>query len=384
MLFNTVIFKVYGDGTGKFLSLCKKNNINIRNFQKNIKETTGTVSAREYKKASKLAKMSNLRLKTIKKRGIGFKILKYKKRKGFIAAGITAVFLLVFLQNFVWTVEINGNENVSDAQILNAARGNGLKTGTFLPTQNLEKIKLSMLRELPSLSFISLNKMGSRIEIEVAEEVPKPQIIHKDVPCNVVASKTAKIISSEIYAGQKMFKDGDTVFKGDLLVSGIVETADGKSTYHHALAKIKGETVFEKEFSLPLTQTEKIYSGREKTRCKIVLFGKKIPLFLKNSYNQKYDVVKNHLPFGAEKETLVFYDENTVTFSEKEALTLIEKNIENYEKEELKDTEIISREISARTENGTLFCKINYRCIEDIVSYTELETDLDFTLPPNP
>ncbi len=384
MFFNTVLFKVYGDETGKFLSLCKKNNVNIRNFNKNTKETFGLVSAKEYKKASNFAKKSGIRLKIIKKFGIGFKMRKYRRRNGFIIAGAVAVFLLVFLQNFVWTIEINGNENVSDFQILSAAHGNGLKTGTFLPTQNLEKIKLSMLKELPSLSFLSLNKMGSRIEIEVAEEVPKPQIIHKNIPCNIVALKTARIISSEIYAGQKMFKDGDTVFKGDLLVSGIVETADGKSTYHHSLAKIRGETKFEKEFSLPLKQTEKIYSDKTKTRYKIVIFGKKFPLFLKNSYSKKYDVIKTPLPFGIEKETLIFYDENTVNFSEKEALTLIEKNITDYEKENLKGSEIISREISARTENNTLFCKIDYRCIEDIVSYKELETDLDFTLPTNP
>ena len=70
MFLNTVLFKVYGDETGKFLSLCKKNNVNIRNFNKNTKETFGLVSAKEYKKASNFAKKSGIRLKIIKKFGI--------------------------------------------------------------------------------------------------------------------------------------------------------------------------------------------------------------------------------------------------------------------------------------------------------------------------
>ncbi len=384
MISSTVFFKAYGDETGKFLSLCKKNNINIRNFEKTINETTGLVSAKEYKKASKFAKAVGIRLKIIRKNGIYFRFKRYKKRKGFMLAVIVATFLLIFLQNFVWTIKINGNETVSDSQILNIAFQNGLKIGTFLPTKNLEKTKLAMLKDLPSVAFLSLNKIGSIIEIEVAEEVPKPYIISKNTPCNIIALKTARIINSEIYAGQKMFKDGDTVFKGDLLVSGIIETADGKSIYTHSLAKIKGETKFEKEFSFCLNQTEKIYTGKEKTRYNIVLFGKKIPIYIKKSYNLKYDTLSTPMAFGIEKETLIFYDENTVTFLEEDALNLIEKSIEAYEKESLKEAEIISREISASKENNTLICKINYHCIEDIVSTVEIETDLDFEIPPRP
>ncbi len=384
MFLNTVFFEATGDEPGKFLSLCKKNNINIKDFQKNIKVSYGCVLAKEYKKASKLAKAAGMRLKIVKKHGIYFRMKKYKKRKGIIVTGVAAILLLIFLQNFVWVIEINGNEGVTNSQILSAAYRNGLKTGTFLLNKNLEKIKLSMLKDLPSLSFISLNRIGSRIEIEVAEETPKPYIISNNTPCNIIASKTARIISSEIYAGQKMFKDGETVYKGDLLVSGIVETDDGKTTYHHALAKIEGETTFEKVFSVLLNQTEKIYNGKEKTRYKIVLFGKKIPLYLRGYKDEKYDTSSSFMPFGIEKETLHFYDEKTIEFSEQQALKIIEENISIYEKENLKDAPVISREISAATENGSLICKIDYRCIEDIVSTVEIKTDLDFTLPPNP
>jgi len=116
----------------------------------------------------------------------------------------------------------------------------------------------------------------------------------------------------------------------------------------------------------------------------IVLFGRKIPLFFKNKYNRKFDIASSSKPFGIEKETLIFYDETPITFSEKEALALIEKSIGNYEKEDLQDAEIISRETSAFVRDNILVCKINYHCIEDIVSFVKINTNLNFSLPPNP
>ena len=388
-----VLFKATGDEIGKFLSLCKQNRVTIKDFQKNNAVCSGYIAPWEYKKASRLAKSVGVRLKVVKKNGILFLTNRYKKRTGLFISAVLAVAILIFLQNFVWAIDVYGNNEVSSSHILHTAKEQGLKIGLFLPTTDLEQIKLRMLRQLPSLSFLSLNRIGSRIEIELAEEDPKPYIIPNDTPCNIVALKTAQIISSEVYAGQKMFKEGDSVFKGDLLVSGIVESADGKTTYHHALAKVMAKTKFEKEFSISLNQIEKLYSGKEKTRYRFDVLGKKLPLFLAFPLKEKYESEKTlspvklfniTLPFGIEKEVLSFYKESPITFTEDEALELLKKNVALYEKEELKNAKILSREISAKSENGLLFLTVEYQCEEDICLKKPIETDLNPEIPVNP
>ena len=107
-----------------------------------------------------------------------------------------------------------------------------------------------------------------------------------------MSSKTAQIAETEVYAGQKMVKLGDVVYEGDLLVSGVVESADGKTTYHHASAKILAQTNFTKEFSVALNQEEKNYTGKEKKRYRIDICGKKLPLFIATSISAPHDSKK--------------------------------------------------------------------------------------------
>lgn len=391
--FATVFFKATGDDMGKFLSLCRENNLPIRNFKKYQKSCVGYISPKDYKKIVLLGKNAGVKIKIIKKRGILFFVRRYRKRLGIFIGGILAVITLLFLQNFVWAIDVYGNEELLDTHILSVARDNGLKIGTFLPTKDLEMIELFMLKELPAVSFLSLNKIGSRVEIEVSEEVPKPMIIKNNVPCNIVALKTGTILSSEVYAGQKMFKEGDTVYKGDLLVSGIVESADRKITYHHALAKIIAKTKFIKEFSFSLNQVEKSYTGKEKNRYRIDILGKKLPLFVALPQKENYDskrsieplkVFNLVLPFGIEKETLNFYELKSITFTEEEGLEIIKKNIIEYENEELENAEILSKEMFASVNDNLLIMRVEYQCKEEISLYKKLDADIDYTLPSDP
>lgn len=56
---------------------------------------------------------------------------KYRKRVG-IVAGILLFFgILAFLGNFVWTIEVVGNETVSSDEILDFLKEEGLKIGSY-------------------------------------------------------------------------------------------------------------------------------------------------------------------------------------------------------------------------------------------------------------
>ena len=251
----TVLFQAEGDELGRFLSLCRSGGLNVKQFEKNGSTCRGYLSPREYKQASSLGKSVGVRLRIEKKIGIPFLLYRYRKRLGLFIGAAAAVGVLMFLQCFVWAIDVSGNEQITDTHILATAEKYGLKKGLFLPKADLEKIELDMMGDLHTLSFLSLNR--SRVEIELSEESPKPFIIPGDEPCNIVSSKTAQIAETEVYAGQKMVKLGDVVYEGDLLVSGVVESADGKTTYHHASAKILAQTNFVKEFSVALNQEKR-------------------------------------------------------------------------------------------------------------------------------
>ncbi|MEG2597158.1 MAG: sporulation protein YqfD [Oscillospiraceae bacterium] len=381
----SVMFEAKGDEIGRFLSLCREEGLHICHFKKSDSVCKGILSPKEYKTASAIGKKTGIRLRIQEKSGFSFLFYRYRKRVGLFICGAFSIALLLFLQSFVWAIDVFGNKDITSTHILATAEKFGLKKGLFLPSADLEKIELSMLGELPTLSFLSLNRIGSRVEIELTEEFPKPFIISDDDPCNIVAEKTGKIQSAEVYRGQNMVTLQEVVCEGDLLVSGIAEGVDQKITYHHARAKIMAETTFKKEFSIAMTQEEKIYTF-EKQRTRMDLFGKKLPLFLAFPIENPHDSRKEMkplrifdipLPIGIETETISFYEIHPVTFTEEQSLRLIKENVRIFEEEELADTTILSKEIVASQKGNIFTAVVDYKCLEDIALPQKLEIAMD-------
>ena len=73
-----------------------------------------------------------------------------------------------------------------------------------------------------------------------------------------------------------------------------------------------------------------------------------------------------------------------MNFTEEQALELIEKNIEIYEQEELKDAEILSKEVSASLDGELFRAEVHYQCLEDIAIAQKIDADVDPTIPRNP
>jgi similar to stage IV sporulation protein len=373
-----VEFSASGGEAGRFFSQCRAAGLQIRQFCKNGDCLNGWILPKQYRKAAKIARKNGVRLRITQKRGLRFFIHRYRWRIGMFAGA------LIFLQYFVWAIDIAGCETVTPQQVLSALERNGLKKGVFLPNTDLTEIKLDTLTDLPQVAFLALNRIGSRIEVEVFEETPQPeqQAVGDDEPCNIIASKTAQIVSVEPYHGQAVVKPGSVVYQGDLLISGVVEGKDGKFSYHHADAKVLAKTSFIEEFSLALKQTEQIPTGISKTRYRIDLCGRKLPLFLATPLHglwnsqtklEQASLLGIPLPFGIETEQLTQYEKVPISFTEEEALALLWENAALFEEENLNGGQILSREPSAAVENGTLTLSIHYYALENIAVKQRLD-----------
>ena len=74
----------------------------------------------------------------------------------------------------------------------------------------------------------------------------------KNTPCNIVASRDAQIKNVRLYSGMLVPMVGDGVKKGDIIVSGVVDTKYGRSFYVHSIGEITGIYTEKMTFSKPL------------------------------------------------------------------------------------------------------------------------------------
>ncbi len=382
-LFPIVEFRVAkGDPQG-FLDAARRQGMALRHFGRGEQGYQGEIPLRHYPALARLARENQALLRVKGRRGIWFHLRKYRKRLGFLA-GIT-LFLggLLFSQCFLWAIDVEPTERVTSQQVLDALEGQGVSIGAFLPGIDLEKAAMKARTELPGLSFLALNRIGSRIQVELADAVDPPEPKNPSGVCNVVAEKPGIIRSVEAYSGQQMVKPGQSVGEGTLLVSGVFENKDGKILYVHADAKVMAETEVSRAFSIPLSYTEKIPAGEPKTLYRVDFFGRKWPLFLakkeKRLYESSFSLFEPKLgpvkiPIGVEKETRSFYEEVEMTRTEEEAMALLEHMAEVYGEELSKDAQVLNVEKSARVSDGKMELDVAYTLLEDIAESQPVDT----------
>ena len=330
----------------------------------------GKIYRRDYKLLKKLAEKNGISLSVIKTKGLVFKVIPYKRRYGFIAGFLISIFIIILLSNTVIKIEIQGNKDISTEQILAILNEYGVCEGKFIPSLDYQSIERKILISDKRIAWIGIRNIGGRVAVEVDEMVKSPLIIPQNVPCNIVSSKNAQIISAKVYSGKLMVKAGDGVREGQLLISGAVTDKRGKSVALHSYGEIIGQYTEKQSFSQPFSEDIYVKTGDEITKSQIKFFGLRVPLYFKNDtgnleceYEESITYISffsMKLPIGIVHQKYRPFTKTTAKYSEEEAETLINNKIAVFEENFLKNKTIISKEIQKTTDEEELKFTVLY------------------------
>ena len=158
----------------RFINLCTNNKISLWNIKrKNKREINANIYVNDFKKIRKTTRNSGCRIHIFKKHGLRFLIYKYRKRK-VLAIGFIVFFAVLWgLTKFVWIIEITGNEKIPDNVILECAKKGGLKTGMLVSSVRSGEIQSFLATSMEDLSFVSVNRAGTTVYIDVREREKK-------------------------------------------------------------------------------------------------------------------------------------------------------------------------------------------------------------------
>ncbi len=334
---------------------------------------------RSYRRIARAARGLSLRTRIREKHGLPFVAARQKKRVGILVGFLIGFSCILALQSFAWRIEVVGNNRLSEAEILSAASDCGVGVGAFLPTLDLDEISLSMQQLLPEVGWLSVNRFGSLVTVELHESVvviPRENTAIR----NVVAAKDGQIVELEVYRGGSEVKMGDVVTKGQLLVSGIITGTMEKESLHAASAKVIAETVELQTFTTPLTVEKTVYQ-KDKTFHYLSVGGNQIPLFFSFLLpKQALTTVSERplvlfgckLPISMITANLQPYTVEQVTLSEKEAERLLTQQQREYEAALPTGMEIVSSDGEFFVENEQISLKVTYVFREDIAQYEEI------------
>ena len=179
----------------RFMNICISKKILLWN----VKRTKSTIAyanigIKDFKKATKIARETKCRMKIQAKKGLPFIFNKYRKRKLFFAVLLVLIVGIIALSNFVWNIEITGNNVISKQELVQSLQNNGLKLGTLKNKINTKEIVDKIRLERNDLAWIGIEIKGTNAIVKVVEADKKPEIVDEEDYCNIVATKPGIIV----------------------------------------------------------------------------------------------------------------------------------------------------------------------------------------------
>lgn len=369
-----VLFSIEGAEIGRVLSEAAREEKMIWRVCKRGGVVQGRCYAREYRRIARLARKRHCRTKVLKRHGAPFLVNRYRWRWGVAAGAVIVVGASLILSNFVWSVEVNGNVNITTAEILQVARENGLTEGALKAKLDYNDIEYRLKEAFNKFAWISVNENGTHITIEVSEINPKPDILKFTDPCDVVAKYDGVVQSVNPYRGKAVVKPNDFVRKGQVLVSGTVVDAFENTHYYHATADVVAQVdhtfTFEQAYDASVT----IKTGEVQKRNYLTIFGLRIPLFF-GGVDGEYDaqdqsnwltLFGRELPFGITERTFTMKQTDHLTLDEAGAKRLLTEQAQQKEAEEFRDCKILAREYKFTTTETGVSLSADYTVEQDI------------------
>ena len=309
----------------------------------------------------------------------------YKMRIGFFIGALLCAALLAASSFFVWDINVSGQTGLSEKEILKTLEGYGLYIGAYIPNIDTMRLENELVIDTEELSYASINLRGTVAEVVVRERKEK-DVENISLPSNLVANCDGQIESIEVRGGMPTVKKGQIVKKGQLLVSGVIDS----QAVGYRLVRARGEIYarISRSFTaeVPLVREKKSRTGEKKTRVTIRFFAKKINLFSNNDISfEKYDTIEEEkrlclfdrveLPVFIIKTTYSEYVTETEKISEEQALSIAEKEIAGQTEKTLSEAQILAREERTEINDGILTLYADIDCIADITSEIFIKTD---------
>ena len=321
-------------------------------------------------------------------RGLPKVLLRLKERMGLVIGALLALTLIVLSGLFVWDVQVSGNENLTESEVLEELRACGFGVGSYLPSLRVREIENRVLMVSERIGWLSINLDGTVARVQVIEHLSKDfgtgdEASSKN-PANLVAMRDGQIEYLELYRGNAVVTAGQAVKKGELLVSGLYENPTGGLRYTRAAGRVMARTERTVEVEIPLSFDKKVYDEPYLQEIELSFFNFSHKIF-KNSRNSNIlcDIIKynsnlgqlgnNRLPISLSRIEARPYHIEQCQRSAEEALELCYQELEEQLSSLSGEVQLLQKEIVTRVGESSVVLVCTLTCVENIALVQEFE-----------
>ncbi|MBQ9673121.1 MAG: sporulation protein YqfD [Ruminococcus sp.] len=374
-----VTFSAKGNFTERLINIISNKGMLYWDILPEKGGVTLSMPIKDYKNLHHYLYGKGIRTKIKSRHGLPFIKQKYKNRVGILVGGLLFAVILILLSNFIWIINVKGNNEIPDSRVIQVMRDNGFYEGVFSGSIDVKSLEHKIIGEIPEIRWMSINITGCKADIEIKEGYKVPKIVEKNKICNVKSKRDAVITEIRVSGGTARTKVGSAVIKGQLLISGVTVSEDGKSRLVHADGEVYGRTKYEKTFKVPKSSVVNNPTDNVMVRRRCNIFWLSFPLDFKPI---TYDVYKSitkkealningtDLPLSLTEQYVTEMERKESSLKENKKALRQQASV--YEVFNFKDKEIETRKENFYEDKNNYYLKINYTVIEELSETSEI------------
>jgi similar to stage IV sporulation protein len=282
----------------RFLNLLAHRGILIWNLVPNKAQGYDfCVSKGGYEAGQDLLKPTGTSMEIKKRRGLPFFLRRYRARKLFALGFLLGLFLLWLLSGYIWKIQVNGTETLSEDIICTWLEEQGQSFGTRKKDVDTAAIEAGLRRDFSAIAWTSVRLYGTGLTIDIKERLPEDTdaSVPEDGAWDLVASEPAVVSSIYTRSGTPMVQVGDQVEQGTVLISGQLEIFDDNGEVSETWDVIpEGDVTGTVEKSLretlPIDYEKKVYREKATKSYTLSIGDLRLPLSWAGSTELTCDV----------------------------------------------------------------------------------------------
>lgn len=353
----------------RFLNLCVNKSLYIRELKMKDGGIVFSIPVRDFRKIKILLQKTKSKVHILERHGVPFFIHRYRHRKTFVVSAVLACTLVYLSTLYIWDINVTGADQYTAQQMIRDIKEKYLTLGTKRKDVDCFEMEKKLRKDYDKIGWISCDIKGTQFNVIITETVSTDKIEKTGEPCDIIAIRDCTIGEIITRSGIPVVKSGDTVKKGDTLISGIVPIMGDYDalmdiSYVESDGDIYGITTIPYEDSFPLHTYDKTYTGKETKKYSLFVMDACLRLPSGKKRYENYDTVTEetklklgrtfYLPVIFEAKVLKEYKVSPKTYSDAEAEKLAEKRLNAYiDTLKEKKVEILENNVTIEIRDGT-------------------------------
>lgn len=359
------------------LRKCNAEGVNITNLRgKDALTAEFCIQRGDLPRLNRIVQSRGDRIELMDKIGIYWGFRRLIQRPVLVFGVILLVFLTLYLPTRVLILEVEGNRSIPANEILEAAENCGITFWANTRQVRSEKMKNALLQQIPNLQWAGINTDGSVVVISVREKTMPDWQDYRYPISSMVAAKDGYVTDITVTSGQAACKPGQTVTKGQLLISAYTDCG-----LHIRAQKAEGEVFADTKHAMTVIspmEYEVKGSKQQMSTTFGIIVGKKHIKFSKESgiLGAECDRIKSvryitlpggfQLPFGIITDTVISYDTDHIQRSEDDAAAAITDFAKQHLLSGMIAGRVTEQDETIVFQDGVCLLNGNYRCNEMI------------------